>query len=343
LSGPAAPVFFYRYFLCVASGGLAKFSKAAQPETAVTENPKSFGKYVLQDLIIRTDYSEVFRCRDPDLGMDVAIKVFRYKKKPGRERIYSESFWRERFIAEARTLAGLDHPHIIAVKELAIPDAGAPYFVMPYIAANLIYEIGPDKAKTRKTVAGVVNEIPRALPLPRGVHLLRQILAAGAELHRRNIVHRDLKPGNVLLTRRYGGSVKLCDFGMVKTPDTHGSRAGVWVGTLDYMAPEQRADATRVDARADVYSIGALAYRMLTGRLPVGAFSSPRALVPQSPVGLSELIMAALAPEPAKRPTDAGTMLKRFNEVTATLADSVPAPAGRGVARVVSVVRVQKQ
>jgi serine/threonine-protein kinase len=308
----------------------------------VSEPPKSFGKYVLQGLIIRTDYSEVFRCRDPDLGIDVAVKVFRYGVKPGRKRIYGESFWRERFIAEARTLARLDHPHIVPVKELAIPDAGPPYFVMPYIAANLIFEIGPDKTKTRKTAAGTVNEIPRALPLSRAVLLLRQILDAVAELHRRNIVHRDLKPGNVLLTRRYGGAVKLCDFGMVKTPDTHGSRAGVWVGTLDYMAPEQRADATQVDARADVYSIGALAYRMIAGRLPVGAFPPPRALVPQVPEGLSTLIMTALAPEPAQRPADAGAMLRRLDEVAATLTDSALTPAGRGVARVVSVVRVRK-
>jgi serine/threonine-protein kinase len=301
----------------------------------VSDTPDRIGKYLVQGLIIRTDYSEVWRCRDPDLGVDVAVKVFHYKRKPGRDRIYGEAFWRERFLAEARVLAGLDHPHIIAVKELAEPEGAEPYFVMPYIEANLIYEIGPDVEKPRGMNPNPGR--PRALALERAVFLLRQVFDAVAALHRLGIVHRDLKPGNVLLTRKRGGSVKLCDFGMVKTPDTSGSRAGVWVGTLDYMAPEQRKDATKVDARADVYSLGALAYRLLAGALPVGAFPPPHVAVPAVPRALSDLVMAALAPDRARRPANADVMLKRLEAIAATLPR--PAPA-RPAARVVSITRV---
>lgn len=294
----------------------------------MSDTPDRIGKYLVQGLIIRTDYSEVWRARDPDLGVDVAVKVFRYRQEPGRDRIYGPDFWRARFLAEARVLASLDHPHIVAVKELAQPEGAEPYFVMPYIEANLIYEIGPDEEKP--------NGRPRALALDRAVFLLRQICDAVAYLHRLGIVHRDLKPGNVLLTRKRGGSVKLCDFGMVKTPDTSGSRAGVWVGTLDYMAPEQRKDATRVDARADVYSLGALAYRVLAGALPVGAFPPPHAVAPMVPRALSDLVMAALAPDRSSRPANADVLLRRLEAIAATLPR--PAPA-RPAARVVSITR----
>jgi serine/threonine-protein kinase len=296
----------------------------------VSDTPDRIGKYLVQGLIIRTDYSEVWRARDPDLGVDVAVKVFRYRQEPGRDRIYGPDFWRARFLAEARVLAGLDHPHIIAVKELALPEGAEPYFVMPYIEANLIYEIGPDAEKPG-------GERPRTLALERAVVLLRQVVDAVALLHRLGFVHRDIKPGNVLLTRKRGGSVKLCDFGMVKTPDTHGSRAGVWVGTLDYMAPEQRKDATRVDARADVYSLGALAYRLLAGALPVGAFPPPHAVTPAVPRPLSDLVMVALAPDRAQRPANADIMLKRLEAIAATLPR--PAPA-KPAAKLVSITRI---
>lgn len=298
----------------------------------VSDTPDRIGKYLVQGLIIRTDYSEVWRARDPDLRQDVAVKVFRYKRTPGRDRIYGPAFWRERFLAEARVLAGLDHPHIIAVKELAVPENGEPYFVMPYIEANLIYEIGPDAEKPG-------GERPRALALERAVVLLRQVVDAVAALHRLGFVHRDIKPGNVLLTRKRGGSVKLCDFGMVKTPDTHGSRAGVWVGTLDYMAPEQRRDATKVDARADVYAIGALGYRLLTGTLPVGAFPPPHVAVPTVPRPLSDLVMAALAPDRAHRPANADIMLRRLEAIVPSLPR--PAPA-KPAAKLVSITRTTR-
>ena len=80
----------------------------------------------------------------------------------------------------------------------------------------------------------------------------------------------------MLLTKLGGGLVKLCDPGLVKVPESEESLAGYWVGTADYLPPEQRRSATDVDARADVYALGVLGYRMLTGELPGGVFSGPQ-------------------------------------------------------------------
>lgn len=289
-----------------------------------TVAPRRIGKYLIRTRLIRTDYSSVFLCRDPDLLIDVAVKAYLPTPEIARERTYGGAFWRERFIKEARILATIDHPHVIAVKELTIPRNGAPYFVMPFIEANLIYEIGRDTSDSQKIAGLPENKRPRRLALPRALHLLRQILSGLAELHRRGWVHRDIKPGNVLLTRKVEGAVKLCDFGMIKTPDSKNSRAGVWVGSRDYMAPEQRESAKDVDARADIYSVGALAYRLLTGHLPIGAFPAPDEANPEVPEPLSRLILQALAPDRAARPANAAAVLRLLRAI-APEANSDPA------------------
>jgi serine/threonine-protein kinase len=154
-----------------------------------------------------------------------------------------------------------------------------------------------------------------------------------AAVHDSGFVHRDLKPANVLLTRRKGGAVKLCDFGMVKFPDWSESRAGTWLGTPDYIAPEQRENAPAVDARADVYSLGALGYRMLGGRLPVGRFPSLIELGIAVPPALDALVMSCLSSSRKDRPSEAGELLTKLDAATA------PAAAPRRVARVVSITR----
>jgi serine/threonine-protein kinase len=273
------------------------------------------GKFeIIKDLII-TEFSDIYLCRDNDLGVSVAIKVFHPKGEnagPERKSRYSAENWRERFIEEARLLARLDHPHIISVRALDYTEDGKPYMVMPFIEANLIYEIGRDAADAEK-----IDEKwrPKRVSVERAIFLLRQLLSALAELHRRKIFHRDLKPGNILLTAKQGGSVKLCDFGTAKLPDWTKSRSGIWIGTLDYMAPEQRKSAAEIDARADVFAVAVLAYRMLTKQLPAGAFPPPNELSPYIPASLNDWIMRGMSQERSKRPLDASEMLKLLNEL----------------------------
>jgi serine/threonine-protein kinase len=293
------------------------------------------GKYEVRKKLIATGFSDIYLCFDPDLETSVAVKVFSLKgKNAGPKAKYGPDVWRERFLREAKVLAHLDHPNIVTVKELAYLDGGQPYFVMPFIEANLIYEMGKD-ATDPATIAGLPpRERPRRLAPARAMSVFRQILSALAELHRLGLVHRDVKPGNVLLTRKVGGAVKICDFGMVKFPDFKRSRSGIWIGTLDYIAPEQRESAREADARSDVYSAGAVAYRMLAGRLPVGAFPAPRAAGIDVPEALDTLVMECLAPEKDRRPRNADVVLRR-------LAQAWPAafrPEPRiGAARVVLV------
>lgn len=268
------------------------------------------GKYIVIKDLVTTGFSNIYLCRDPDLEVHVAVKVFKLKDENlGDNAHYGPAVWLTRFVEEARLLARLDHPHIVSVRELSATDDGMPYFVMPFIEANLIYEIGKDDNGRKKKSELRGRKKPRRASVERTVQVVRQVVDALVYMHERDLIHRDIKPGNVLLTRKEGGSVKICDFGMVKFPDWSLSRSGIWIGTLDYIAPEQRRSAREVGPSADVYSAGALAYRMLTAKLPEGNFPAPHKSVEGVPESLSELIMRCLARDKELRPQNAREML----------------------------------
>lgn len=292
---------------------------------------EKIGKYLVAKLLIPTDFSDIYLCTDPDLEMQVAVKVFHPKgDNVGEKAEYGPDHWLARFVQEARLLARLDHPRIVPVRELSTTADGRPYFVMPFVDANLIYEIGKDVYDPARIAQLEERWRPHRIPVARALAILRQILEALAYLHAQGLVHRDLKPGNVLLTSRDGGDVKVCDFGMVKYPDWSQSRSGVWIGTLDYIPPEQRRSAREVDARADVYSAAAIGYRMLTGTLPAGVFPAPHRHTREVPQAISELIMRALARDPAERPRDGAEMLRLLGEAmapTTTVPTEPPVPS----------------
>lgn len=130
----------------------------------MTARVAKIGKYGVRSEIVPTAYSTVYACFDPDLRTGVAIKLFDLKDKRSRSgEAYGEPHWRERFVREARLLAQIDHPHVIAVKELGLSAEGRPYFVMPLIAANLFYEIGRegrDTARYRAPARGTAPAPP---------------------------------------------------------------------------------------------------------------------------------------------------------------------------------------
>ncbi len=273
------------------------------------------GKYEIKKILLKTGFSDIYIGYDPDLEINVAIKVFHPKgDNVGEKATYGPDFWRERFIEEPKVLAGLDHPNIINVLYMDKTDDGDPYFVMPFVEANLIYEIGED-ADTKEKIAELKPFWrPKSIAPRRAFDVWRQILSALAALHDQGFVHRDIKPPNILLTSKKQGRVKLCDFGMVKVPGGKGSRSGVWIGTLDYISPEQRRSAKEVTAAADVYSAASLMYRMLTGRLAKGI----RAPLRGGRFGLSdeviELIESCLKKRAADRPQTAGDVLKALDK-----------------------------
>jgi serine/threonine protein kinase len=281
------------------------------------------GKYVIHRTAVTTGYARIFFCQDPDLQVPVAVKAFTVK--PGESGPLSPAQWLARFHAEARALAAFDHPHIVAVKTMDVVD-GQPFFVMPYQGAHLSFEIGKDSGASDDPA-----DQPRRLPLARALALLRQLSAALVAMHRRGMVHRAVKPSNILLTSREGGQIKLADFSMVKLPERNPPLPDFWMGDTDYCAPEQRENATGVGPEADVYSLGVLTYRLLTGKLPdlsLGAVALPAGF----PAALTTLVAQATDPDPARRPAHAGAVLQALGAV-------VVEPKPKPVVQVVSMRR----
>ncbi len=243
----------------------------------------------------------------------VAVKLFDPRRLEGGA--LSPAQLLARFLTEAQVLASLDHPCIVAVKTLEQLADGRPYFVMPYLAAHLPYEMGKDLAGPAAAAAPEADR-PRRLPLARIAALLKQLAVALAVVHRRGMVHRSVQPTNILLTAREGGSIKLADFSLVKLPDRNLPLSSHWAGNADYCAPEQRDNATAVGPQADVYSFGILAYRMATGRLPDPTLG-PATLPESENAALADLVRRAADPDPAARPPHAGALLPLLDAVTA--------------------------
>jgi serine/threonine-protein kinase len=206
---------------------------------------KTIGKYRVVDKIGRGGMGTVFKAVDETLDRDVAIKVL----NPD----LAETDVVKRFRAEAMTLARLSHPGIATIYELVLTDDDL-LMVMEFVRGE--------------TFDRIVERHGSLVP-PRAGSLCAQVLDALGHAHRVGIVHRDLKPANLMLTEY--GAIKIMDFGIARVMGTeHLTSDGYMMGTPAYMAPEQVL-AADVDARADLYSVGVVLYRLLTGKLPFQA------------------------------------------------------------------------
>ena len=222
-----------------------------------------------------------------------------------------------RFDREITLLARLQHPHIVPLIA-AGNTAGVPYYTMPFVDGESLHQ------RLQRT-----GEVPVA----ETVRLLREIASALAYAHEHGVVHRDIKPDNILIT---GGVALVTDFGIAKAlieATTTGTRpstaAGMSVGTPAYMSPEQASADPEIDQRADLYSLGAVAYEMLTGRAPFLA-STTQALRaaqvvevpedigkrrPATPVDLATLVMRCLEKRPADRPQSAKEVIQALDAI----------------------------
>jgi serine/threonine-protein kinase len=298
------------------------------------------GKYEIVAPLLDTSFSDIFIARDPACDGYLALKVFHPKgDNTGKNAKYGDAFWRARFLEEAKLMARFDHPNLVKVIDVGETEAGAPYFVMPFLDANLLYEIGED-AETPEEIEKIAkNWRPRPVSPRRAVEIWRQMLAGLCVLHEAGLVHRDIKPPNVLLDSKDRGRVQICDFGMVKVPDAQGSKSGIWVGTLEYISPEQRRSATEVDARSDVYSAGVVMYRMLSGRLPKMGHAPMRAGRFGIPQELADLIEQCLEKRRRDRPANAGAVIEHLDRVVPnilSLADKSRIPLRTASIKVIS-------
>src|SRR5437763_8355773 len=201
------------------------------------------GRYRLDAQIGTGGMSTVYRSFDTVLERPVAIKLM-------HREIASHSEQLERFRREARSVAQLNHPHIVTVID-AGEDEGTPYIVFEFVDGETL------KERIRRC---------GRLPIPEAIAYAIEIARALGAAHERGIVHRDIKPQNVLIDPE--GSAKVTDFGIARTLEEEGlTAAGRVLGTTDYVSPEQALGHT-VTGQSDIYSLGICLYEMLTGEVP---------------------------------------------------------------------------
>ncbi|MGQ9897310.1 MAG: protein kinase domain-containing protein [Acidobacteriota bacterium] len=273
--------------------------------------PSHLGRFEIIERLGGGGMGEVFLARDAELGRKVAIKVLKA--------CYAhQSETRQRFLREARMVSSLNHPHIATLYEIGEAN-GLPYLVMEYVPG--------------KTIAQYLRE--------QGPFSCAEVCRIGAQsaeglaaAHAIGVVHRDIKPSNLQLDAQ--GNVRIIDFGLAKLDATAGcvqlsssddhlravsdiTEAGVLVGTVTYMSPEQAANNAQASLASDVFSLGVVLYEMTTGRLPFDGKSyydvldailhaAPppiRDWRPGAPLALVRAIDAALAKKPEARPTAA--------------------------------------
>ncbi|WP_077488131.1 Stk1 family PASTA domain-containing Ser/Thr kinase [Sinomonas mesophila] len=286
------------------------------------------GRYELGKLLGRGGMADVYEARDLRLGRTVAVKMLRPDMARDRQ-------FRVRFEREARAVAGLSHPSIVAVYDTGehSPDDSGPQSVeVPYIVMELV---------TGQTLRELVRG--GALTVDESVEYVLGVLSALEYSHRQGIVHRDIKPANVMVCRDTR-EVKVMDFGIARaTADSSATmtQTQAVVGTAQYLSPEQ-AQGEVVDSRSDLYSAGCLLYELLAGRPPfVG--DSPVAVAyqhvqatpqpvsdfnPEVSDALQSVLDKALRKDPAERFQDAGAFRRALRAARA----GVPVPAQAAIA-----------
>lgn len=269
------------------------------------------GRYHITERIASGGMGEVYRAQDAVLAREVAIKVL-------HRSLASDQGFVDRFRREARAAATLNHPNIVTVFDWGAVD-GVYYMVMEYVHGRSVREILNARG---------------ALAAGQAAAVLDQTLAALEHAHAKGIVHRDLKPENILITTE--GVVKLTDLGLARAfADAKNTRAGSVTGTVQYLAPEQ-IRGEPADPRSDLYSLGIVAYELLTDRIPFTG-ETPMAIaykhlsdrVPQAsavadgvPADFDAFIASATDPVRELRPESAAAMRADLASFSATLAKS---------------------
>ena len=291
---------------------LALGAEDSSPVAAEWEPPgleevaRLFPAWKVQGLLGRGGMGAVYLMHQPELDRSVAVKLLPLEACREERQV-------ERFRREARTLARLHHPNIVALHEAGVTPAGHFFFVMEYVDGLPLSQL---------IAAGNVA-------VSRAIEIVRQVCDALAVAHAAGVVHRDIKPSNILIDQQ--GQVKVADFGLARweQPGTEGalelSQTGMFMGTAAYAAPEQARDAARADHRADLYSLGVLLYEMLTGELPRGVFQPP-SRKSGSDVRLDEVVQRALQ----ERPEDRYQAAADFKKDVTSVQNIAPAAAASG-------------
>ncbi len=277
---------------------------------------RQFGQYRLKQRLGGGGMGEVYEAEHRLLKRPCAIKLI----KPANE---TDSVAIARFEKEVKTTAQLTHWNTIEIFDYGRTDDGTFYYVMELLPGmsfeDLVERHGP-------------------LPPERVVYFLRQVCGALAEAHQAGLIHRDIKPANIFAAQRGGvyDVAKLLDFGLVKErtdqTESTATNGGSFSGTPFYMSPEQASAYENVDARADIYSLGAVGYYLLTGQPPFTGKSAVELLAahrmkdvsplsqvnPAIPTDLEQIILKCLAKQPENRYSDAASLVEALNMCSAS-------------------------
>ncbi|MCL2459273.1 MAG: protein kinase [Desulfobulbus sp.] len=265
---------------------------------------QQIGRYQVIRRLGKGGMGSVYKAIVPVIDKVVAIKLL----DPNEllEDILGFDQLREIFTFEARTMAAFNQPFLVTANDFDHDQRGRPFFVMDYICNNL----GEMMGETFR-----IEEDSRVIRATKVLHYGRQILAALDFLHHHNIVHRDIKPQNILVTDE--DTVKICDFGMALVEGVSFSGPdNMQIGSPCYTPPEQRKNPKAVDGRADLYSVGVLLYRMLTGALPGMQSFSLSLINPQYDSSWDVFFAKALCWRPEERFQSAAEMLAAFERLT---------------------------
>jgi eukaryotic-like serine/threonine-protein kinase len=271
--------------------------------------PKTIGRFPVLGLLGKGSMGRVFHALHPELDREVAIKVLDVAQARTPEGV-------ERFLREIKSLRAIRHPNVVQVYEAALGRDGSPFLVMEHLQGETL------SAFLRRT-----PDLSHDFALHVALEVARGLNAA----HAAGMIHRDVKPGNVFLVGPVGApvGVKILDFGIARVSGAGPLTArGIILGTCEYMAPEQTV-GDPVGRRADIYALGVVLYRMLTGKLPFAGEPGsvlalqltrrphpPRALNPDIAPAVERIVLNAMRKVPANRYSDMEDLIMDLERVT---------------------------
>lgn len=281
------------------------------------------GKYRIDERLNEGGMGAVYRGTHVLMDKTVAVKVLR-PALAADEKIVA------RFSREARAASRISHPHALSVTDFGESDDGVVFLVMEYIDG--------------KTLKEIIREAG-PMPLPRVVEIIRQVGGALDAAHDQGVVHRDLKSENIMLLNSAGSDyAKVLDFGIAKIKEPIGAydpgltAPDLVIGTPQYMSPEQCSQASEIDARSDLYSLGVIIYEMLVGHVPFTG-ASPTAIMmkhmqheapsvlqerPDLPSGLERVLQRAMAKRPDDRYQNVGDLVEDLTIASGVEAMTTP-------------------
>ncbi len=275
--------------------------------------PRKLGRYIVIREIGRGAMGVVYKAHDPVIEREVAIKAIQisFEVTPEEKNVYLS-----RFNREAKAAGKLSHPNIVTIFDVdEDKESGTPFIVMEFLEGTTIAEVA---------ASGIL------LPLEDINNMIAQLADALNYAHNEGVVHRDIKAANILILP--GMKVKIMDFGIARLQSSDLTQSGQFIGTPNYMSPEQIEGKTQVDGRSDLFSLGVIFYMLLTGERPFAGDSfntvsyrivnvlhvPPRTLNPSVPEAYNEILIKVLAKNPSDRYQTGSELVRDIRKLAMT-------------------------